>query len=117
MSRLEEQMALQIRAAGLPAPQREYRAIRDRRFRVDFAWPEAQPPLALEVDGGVLQPKRGDTRRGVGHTSISGMLADKEKQAELVCAGWRVMSVAANHVRDGRALRWVERALAFKRRA
>lgn len=41
VSRMEEQMALQLRAAGLLDPQREYRAIAGRRWRIDCAWPIA----------------------------------------------------------------------------
>ena len=38
-SQLEAELALQIRALGLPEPIREYQAIKGRKFRFDFAWP------------------------------------------------------------------------------
>lgn len=103
MSRLEAQLALQIRAAGLPAPVREYRALPPRRWRIDFAWPTLPHPLGVEIDGGVWTRGR--------HTRGAGYEADAEKANELTLAGWRLLRVSGGQVRSGAALRWIERAL------
>lgn len=116
MSRLEDQLALQIRAAKLPEPMREYVGIPGRRFRFDFAWPEkalpyrlpddpSPAPLAVEVQGGIF------TRNRTGHSSGSGLLRDYEKNNLAVLAGWRVLYVAAPHIRSGEALAWIKEAL------
>ena len=48
-SELEELLAFQMRAAGLPEPEREYRFHEKRRYRADFAWPDHR--LLVEGEG------------------------------------------------------------------
>ena len=99
-SRLEEQMALEIRALGLPAPEREYRFC-ERRWRFDFAWPAVK--LALEVEGGIYSRGR--------HTRGSGFEADCEKYAQALILGWRVLRVTGGMVCSGKAIALVEKLL------
>lgn len=94
-------LAAQCRAVGLPEPARELRFHPTRRWRLDLAWPEQH--LACEVDGGVWTGGR--------HTSGLGYTADCEKHNEAVLLGWRMLRVTAGMVRDGSALRLIERAL------
>lgn len=101
MSDLEDGLAWWIKAAGLPAPERQYKPITDRRYRVDFAWPDHN--LIVEVEGGGFVGGR--------HTRGAGFRADCERSNELVLAGWRVLRVTGDHIDDGRALTWIERAL------
>lgn len=91
----------QVRAAGLPAPVTEHRFHPVRRWRFDFAWPDEH--LALEIDGGVYV-------RG-GHTRGAAYERDREKDAEAMVLGWRVLRVTPRMVKDGRALRWIEQLL------
>ncbi|MFD2112037.1 DUF559 domain-containing protein [Thiorhodococcus fuscus] len=100
-SALEETLAWQIRAARLPAPEREFRAVPTRRWRIDFAWPAQR--VALEVEGGIWMQGR--------HTRPKGFEGDCEKYNEIALQGWRVLRVTGDMVRDGRALRLAERAL------
>jgi very-short-patch-repair endonuclease len=100
-SKLEELLAWQIRAAGLPEPTRELRFAPPRRWRLDFAWPEHM--LALEVDGG--------TWTGGRHTRPAGFEADAEKLNTAIVLGWRVLRATGAMVKDGRALQWVEDAM------
>jgi very-short-patch-repair endonuclease len=97
-SRLETELEWQIRAAKLPKPHREYHAIDGRRWRWDFAWPDHR--LLLEVQGGIW-------RKG-GHTTGEGITRDCEKLNAATLAGWRVLSVTAEHIRNGQALEMVE---------
>lgn len=99
---LEDQFFDQITLAGLPAPEREHRFHPSRRWRFDFAWPSWK--LAVEIDGGTFA--RGRTS---GHTSISGMARDREKDAEAAILGWAVLRVDAKRVADGTGLEWVRR--------
>lgn len=98
MSQLNEQMASQIRLAGLPVPEREVRAIPGRRHRFDFAW--AHFRLAVEVQGG--------TWNGGKHGRGSGIAKDTEKLNLAVIHGWQVMQFTSDQVRDGKALRWLQ---------
>jgi very-short-patch-repair endonuclease len=101
-SDLEEAFAWQLRAGKLPAPVREARFHPKRRWRFDFSWPEQK--LAIEIEGGVWNGGR--------HTTGAGFSADCEKRAEAVLLGWRVLNFPGAWVKDGRALRYAELALA-----
>jgi very-short-patch-repair endonuclease len=101
MSAGEETLAFHIRAAKLPAPEREHRFAPPRRWRFDFAWPAKL--LAMEVEGAVWTGGR--------HSRGSGFEADAEKYNEALLRGWRVLRVSTGMVKDGRALAWLEKAL------
>jgi very-short-patch-repair endonuclease len=101
MSALEDAFAVQLRATGAPAPEREYRFAPPRRWRFDFAWRFAR--LAVEIEGGAWTRGR--------HTRGDGFTRDLEKYNEAVLAGWRVLRFTAAHVRSGYALAATRRAL------
>lgn len=94
-------MELQIRAAQLPAPTREYRFHPTRKWRFDFAWPEAL--VSLEIDGA--------TWTGGRHTRGSGFESDCEKLNEAAVLGWRVFRATRGMVKSGYALRLLESVL------
>jgi very-short-patch-repair endonuclease len=99
-SQLETLLAAQIASAGLPNPLREYRWHPSRKWRLDFAWPWLQQKYAgVEVQGMVHRIK-GRFKR------------DIEKRAELLLAGWRVLEVDGDSIRDGRAIEWIRKLLA-----
>lgn len=77
-----------------------------RDWRFDLAWPELR--IACEVDGG------GWTNGA--HSRGKHIESDCEKFCAAVSLGWRVMRVTPDMVKDGRALRWVERTLGIKAR-
>ena len=109
MSKLEEALGWQMEIAGIPRPEREFRFDAKRRWRFDFAWPATVigsdqhfGDLAIEVDGG--------TRTQGRHVRGSGYEADCEKVNEAQLQGWVVLRVTSEMVKDGRALRLVQRA-------
>ena len=101
-SRLEDLLAGQIKAAGLPEPVREAMLVPGRRFRWDFAWPIHR--LSVEVQGGLFLPKGA-------HTSGVGVTRDCEKGALALLEGYRPLSVTGEQIRTGRALAWIEALL------
>lgn len=101
MSELENNLAIQIRALKLPAPEREYRFAPPLRFRFDFAWVEQM--LAAEVQGGTWT--NGRHSRGVGYHQ------DCYKANIATLAGWRVFRFTAEMVKDGTAIELLKRAL------
>lgn len=105
MSALEDQLEYQIRLAKLPEPVRELRFAKPRRWRFDLSWEDHM--LACEVDGA--------TWSGGRHARGSGIEADAEKQSAAAILGWRVLRVTGAHVKDGRALQWIEQALGHQR--
>jgi very-short-patch-repair endonuclease len=97
-----DELLFQLKAAGVPEPVREWVFARPRRWRFDLAWWDKS--VAVEVDGGAFVGGR--------HVSGTGFEADCEKHSEAVALGWRVLRVTPRHIRDGKALGWIERALA-----
>ena len=100
-SQLEAELALQIKALGLPEPIREYQAIKGRKFRFDFAWLEHR--LLVEVNGGTYT-------KGA-HSTGQGIARDYEKANLAVLQGWRVLSFDGKSVKDGTAVEVIRQAL------
>lgn len=88
-----------IEAAGLPAPEEEYRFATPRRWRFDYAWPIYR--VALEVEGA--------TWTGGRHVRGTGYEKDCEKYNEAALRGWTVLRVTSAMVKDGRALAILQR--------
>ena len=102
-SPLEQTLAWQIKAAGLPQPCPEYLAIPGRKFRFDFAWPEIK--LLVEVQGGTFAKSK------TGHSSGLGINRDCEKTVLAQLAGWRVFPLDEKHITSGKALVWIQEAM------
>jgi hypothetical protein len=111
-SELEDLFALQLKAAGIPEPERNYRFHDKRKWELDFAWTEEDikvttgeivhdPFIAIEIQGG--------THIRGAHVRPSQYEKDREKINEATWLGWRVYEVTAAMVKDGRALALVER--------
>jgi very-short-patch-repair endonuclease len=105
-SSLEEALALQVRAYGLPAPVREYRFHPDRRYRADFAWPDAM--LLVECEGFTAGPRG---QAGGRHATLSGIRADCAKYNAAAEQGWTVLRYEREAIRCGEAVRQIERML------
>lgn len=78
---------------------REYRFLKERRWRFDFAWPEKK--IALEIQGGIWN--HGGHVRGGQYTS------DCEKFNEATILGWAVLKVTADMIKSGRFVSYLER--------
>jgi hypothetical protein len=96
-----DRLLLQIRVAGIPAPEREVRFHPKRRWRFDMAWRDRL--IAVEYQGGVFN-------RQASHSSIGGLTRDYEKFTEASLAGWRLILVTAVTVESGAAIEWITRA-------
>lgn len=94
ISKPEALLALQIKAAGLPAPVLELVFAPPRKFRFDFAWPARK--VALEIDGAIWSQGR--------HTRGAGVEKDMEKGNLAVLTGWRVLHFSPRHVTAGIAI-------------
>lgn len=101
LSDLEAELAFQIKALGLPEPEREHRFDPVRRWRFDFAWPADR--LAVEVQGAIYA--RGKHGRG------TGIEKDHEKANAAVLAGWRVLTYSRVPIQSGQALEQIKEAL------
>lgn len=101
MSPLERLFLDHCLLAGLPPPVQEHRPIAGRRWRFDFAWPEAM--VALEVEGGTWAHGR--------HNRGSGYESDVQKYNAATMAGWKVLRATGAMVRSGEALKVAMEAL------
>ena len=107
----KEVLEIQMQAAGLPEPEREYLFHEARKWRFDYAW--VAEGFALEFEGGIwLQTKEG---RSKGHAHPKRFLKDCEKYNEAALYGWYVLRVTGEMVKDGRAIEWLTRGLIEQR--
>ena len=99
----EEEFSLHCKAHSLN-PEREYKFAAElgRRWRADFAFPEAK--LIVEIEGGSWN--NGRHSRGVGFEM------DCVKYAEASILGWRVFRFTPGLVSNGYAIDVIRRALA-----
>lgn len=98
-SSLEEDFALQLRAAKLDAGcVREFAFHPSRKWRFDFAW--AARKLAVEVEGGIWSGGR--------HTRGKGFEDDCEKYLEATMLGWTVIRATPSMVKSGVILNAVD---------
>lgn len=95
-------LPLKIVAVTIPAPVREHRFDRVRKWRFDFAYPAMR--LAIEVQGGIFSRGR--------HTRGAALLKEYEKLNEAALAGWRVLFVTPQQVQNGEATKLIARAIA-----
>jgi very-short-patch-repair endonuclease len=101
MSDLEATLLFQMRAAGLPEPQTEFRFHPTRKWRFDFCFPVER--IAVELQGGVWT----DGKHGRG----SGIRKDYEKLNAAQLLGYMVLQYSSDMVRDGLALADIEQAI------
>lgn len=110
VSKPEDQLAEQMRLAGITTFERQYRFCAGRKWRADFhAW-WAGVSLIVEVDGGLFLRAKDGTSGGR-HNRGAGIQQSIEKRAEAVALGYRVMVVSPADVKSGRALSWIMRTL------
>lgn len=98
-SALETMLEARMAAANITGYQTEYRSLPNRKYRLDFAWPEKK--LGVEVQGQVHRIKqRFDD--------------DIDKRALHILAGWRIIEVHRRAIQDGSAVEWIKALLSAK---
>ena len=100
-SELEETLLLQIKAEGLPIPEREVRFHLTRKWRFDFAYPQWK--IGIECEGGTWVKGR--------HTSGKGYRADCEKYNYANMLGWRVLRFTKGMIDSGEAIRFIKNTI------
>ena len=105
-SQLEIELAQQIKLAGLPEPEEEYRFSSDRRYRFDFAWPHIA--MAVEVEGGIWTNGR--------HTRGTGYKDDCKKYNYAQSRGWMVLRYPGDMVTSGEALEQITELIRIRER-
>ena len=83
-----DRLGLCLRALRLPMPVAEYRFHPTRRWRFDYAYPDAL--LAIEIEGGAWVRGR--------HTRGKGFVADLEKYNAATLLGWRLLRYTPGNI-------------------
>src|SRR5262245_4935263 len=92
-----------LRAAGVEDACEEFLfAQPQRRWRLDWAWPDRHVGFELE---GLLKQRAGR------HQTYEGQSRDIEKYNEAKLRGWLVIQATPRQVATGQALAWLCRAL------
>lgn len=105
VSDLEAALEFHLRREKISGYVREHRYHDDRRWRFDFAWPNAK--VAVEVDGGIYGPKAGRHNRG------AGMEADNEKLNTAASMGWVILRFGPRAINSGDAVEVIKTALEY----
>jgi hypothetical protein len=100
VSKLEETLALHLRAEKIEFEREVSGLVPGRRFRVDFF---IKPDITVDCEGAVWV-------KG-GHSTGTGITRDCLKANLLLLAGYRPFRVTAQHIESGEALQWVLAAL------
>lgn len=103
ISKLEQELMFQIKAAKLPIPITEFRFDPKRKWRADFCWITDTKKLIIEVEGGIWTKGR--------HSRPIGFIKDCEKYNEAILRGFAVMRITGEHIKNGQALKWIEEYL------
>jgi very-short-patch-repair endonuclease len=106
MSKGEELFMHQLMENQLDIPKAEYKFLKNRRFRFDFAWPDRM--MAVEVEGGVFSGGR--------HTRGMGYTRDLEKYNLATLHGWRVFRFTTQDVTTQKAIAFISAVMDNNRR-
>lgn len=92
-----------VQGLGIEVPVSEHKFHPVRKWRFDFAWPEAK--VALEVEGGFFMKGGGRHQRG------AGARADMEKYNEAACMGWRILRIMPEQLYRSETFSQIRRCL------
>lgn len=110
-SSLEDQLAAQIKLAGLPEPVREYRFAPLRRWRLDYFWPvHSSSSRAMWISGTGVEVQGGLHVKGR-HVQGASLEKEYEKLNAAAEAGIAVYFATAKTIKSGEFLNLLERVL------
>jgi len=95
-----DEFLLMCKARKMEAPIKEYKVFPDRRFRIDYCWPDIM--LAIELEGGIYPHYRIITNQSTGkkerilstvggHTSGKGYESNLYKYNRMAVDGWTLL--------------------------
>jgi hypothetical protein len=93
-----------LKRDGIPLPETEFAFALPRKWRMDFAWPDAK--VFLEVDGGIWTRGR--------HTRGAGWLKDTEKLNTAAAMGWRYLRCTPQTLHDLELIATIKTALSLQ---
>jgi hypothetical protein len=104
----ENLFAFQIKAMGLPAPERQYKFAESlgRKFMADFCFVDHK--LIVEISGGLWIPGGG------AHSRPKKIEQDMERQQYAAYLGFLMMAFTPDQVFSGYAIEWTQKVLRTK---
>lgn len=99
---LANELERQLIDAGITGYEREAQFIEGRKYRADYLFPLKR--LIVECDGSTWV-------QGTGHNSGMGKNRDCIRDCEATIAGWHTMRFTTNLIRDGEAVKYIQRYL------
>jgi len=106
-SKWEDAFAFQIKYHGLPYPETQYKFHKERKWRIDFAWPAHG--IAVEVEGGIWRSGGG------AHSHPVNIQRDVEKYNQLAIYGYRLFRISDREIKSGTGIELIKEA--FKQEA
>ena len=94
----------QIQLAGFPEAKEQHRFHPERKWMLDFAWPEVK--LGCEIEGGIWR------KGGGAHSHPLNIERDIEKHNALVMCGWTFFRFTPQIIQSGAGLRMIEEWMA-----
>lgn len=77
-----------LTSLNIPAPKKEYKFYAERKWRIDYAFPDIK--LAIEIEGGIWNNGR--------HNRAKGFIKDMEKYNKLTELGWRLLRYQPSNI-------------------
>lgn len=90
---------------GYPDPVTEFRFHPERKWRFDFAWPDAK--IAVEIEGGIFI--------GGGHSRPKWIVKDMEKYNAATLLGWKVFRFQPKEFNNGWVVEWLDQVFGVQR--
>lgn len=101
------------RSRGYPEPLAECEFVPGRKYLADVCWPQNGVRCVLEFQGAIYGTGKAcpvcKRRRGGGHSSVTGLLRDIERDTEAALAGWRVLKCTVQDVESGAVFGLIDR--------
>jgi len=94
-------LQIQMKALGLPIPEKEYRFAPPRRWRADYFFANQVSPLAVEIEGGLYSGGR--------HVRGKGAENDMAKYNEMSIMGISLLRFTPKQVETGHAALTIKR--------
>jgi very-short-patch-repair endonuclease len=90
-----------LKQQGLPDPEAEYKFLKNRKFKFDYAYPEKK--IAIEIEGGLWIKGR--------HNRASGYIKDMEKYNLAALNGWRILRYTPQQTTSEKTIKQIQEIL------
>jgi len=94
----------------IQTPETEYKFHPERQWRFDYAWPDKDKKVAVEIEGGIWRRTPWGNAAGA-HSRPKNIIRDMEKSNAAQKLGWRVFRFTPQQLRKGIAQAYMKEVL------